>query len=567
MGFYTAYPPPQGAQTPITTATRTDQTQQTVIAVNESKPVVTSNEPVVPTQPVNSHSTAPSRSKRQTCKVCGKTLSSPSSYYVHMKLHSGTKPFACTVCDAAFCRKPYLEVHMRTHTGERPFSCDVCLKRFSQKSSLNTHKKIHMRYWSIHKPFQCNQCSASFGRKPYLEIHLRTHSGERPFACDREGCDKRFSQKSTLNIHKRVHDPNHRPFTCEHCPATFCRKPYLDIHIRSHTGERPFECVTCLKRFSQRSTLNIHKRIHTGERPYACDICNKTFAVKSYVTAHRWSHVSEKPLNCDRCSMTFTSKSQFAIHIRTHSAGQNFECRLCGRTFIRDSYLIRHNNRVHRENRINASSVSATINSVAIGEIPSPHIGGSDVANSAAQDTADHTVVQIASQSREPFNNATVQQPCNFRYVPELHMSETISSVSHISSPDISNSHNLSPSMTSSSQDHGITSNRTMIINASTGSVHMTDGIIDQGGARLIHELHDRDRIEMDRVLQHERTDHETRNLAERFIHNAERMAQDHVIQQQQQQQQDHHQNMMSPVHRMVTDKNSIPHLLEPKPE
>lgn len=47
------------------------------------------------------------------------------------------------VCDSAFCRKPYLEVHMRTHTGERPFSCDLCAKRFSQKSSLNTHKRIH----------------------------------------------------------------------------------------------------------------------------------------------------------------------------------------------------------------------------------------------------------------------------------------------------------------------------------------------------------------------------------------------------------------------------------------
>lgn len=66
--------------------------------------------------------------------------------------------------------------------------------------------------------------------------------------------------------------------------------------------------------------------------------------------------------------MTFTSKSQFAIHIRTHSAGQNFECNICGRTFIRDSYLIRHHNRVHRENRTTANSI-ATINSVASGEV------------------------------------------------------------------------------------------------------------------------------------------------------------------------------------------------------
>lgn len=80
----------------------------------------------------------------------------------------------------------------------------------------------------------------------------------------------------------------------------------------------------------------------------------------------RWSHVSEKPLSCDRCSMTFTSKSQFAVHIRTHSMGQNYECNVCGRTFIRDSYLIRHHNRVHRDNRTTANSI-AVINSVAAG--------------------------------------------------------------------------------------------------------------------------------------------------------------------------------------------------------
>lgn len=171
--------------------------------------------------------------KPQTCKVCGKVLSSPSSYYVHMKVHSGNKPYACTVCEASFCRKPYLEVHMRTHTGERPFECNMCLKRFTQKSSLNTHK-----------------------------------------------------------------------------------------------------------------------RVHTGEKPYSCDICHKEFAVKSYVTAHRWSHVSEKPLECQRCGLSFTSKNLFAIHIRTHFE-QNHECHICGRTFMKDSYLIRHQNRVHRDPNVN----------------------------------------------------------------------------------------------------------------------------------------------------------------------------------------------------------------------
>lgn len=29
-----------------------------------------------------------------------------------------------------------------------------------------------------------------------------------------------------------------RPYRCNQCPAAFSRKPYLDIHIRTHTGER-----------------------------------------------------------------------------------------------------------------------------------------------------------------------------------------------------------------------------------------------------------------------------------------------------------------------------------------
>lgn len=52
-----------------------------------------------------------SRNKPQACKICGKILSSASSYYVHMKLHSGNKPFQCTVSTIIFVTVIFHIIH------------------------------------------------------------------------------------------------------------------------------------------------------------------------------------------------------------------------------------------------------------------------------------------------------------------------------------------------------------------------------------------------------------------------------------------------------------------------
>ena len=61
----------------------------------------------------------------------------------------------CTYCDYQAPSASNLLIHGRTHTGEKPFKCDKCFRKFSRKGNLDRHK-LHAHHGI--RRFQCEFC-------------------------------------------------------------------------------------------------------------------------------------------------------------------------------------------------------------------------------------------------------------------------------------------------------------------------------------------------------------------------------------------------------------------------
>ncbi|XP_049765939.1 zinc finger protein 761-like isoform X5 [Schistocerca cancellata] len=222
--------------------------------------------------------------------------------------------------------KPEEEIHMKRHRGERDFSCANCDYRTYTKAELERHSTVHTDH-TDDRTFVCHHCGKVYAVYKSLQEHIRSvHEQSNMHVC--EECGFTTCRAAYLQVHiHTVHLGNYNSHVCPVCDAHVKQRNAFLEHMRSHTGDRPFRCDKCSASFACSARLTVHQKSVHGPRTYQCSTCSKAFQTKHHLERHQVIHTKKRPFKCPYCSYSCNAQGNMIKHVRTVHGRLDFSYR------------------------------------------------------------------------------------------------------------------------------------------------------------------------------------------------------------------------------------------------
>lgn len=323
---------------------------------------------------------------KHRCRYCGKVFGSDSALQIHIRSHTGERPFQCHVCGSRFTTKGNLKVHYQRHTQTYSYM-QMNSAIAMQEQDHYQNSPIHMKQTGRESPLYRSALDQISSLAPEQSLSIFSsvlNHQEQDEPADFSLPAPQISPITSLNEFRSSPSPN---ITTEMDNERFPRKTvvtrsqqnnhriqrYIDASSDEEEVQSANRCTSRIsvpnndcpvperKRLKQspvrRQSLTLPTETsklqtlvdnieHTLTEANQCPVCNRIFSCKQTLDMHMQSHAEDGLFKCSICGRTFGTAENLKIHLNAHKIQSEmrslYQCPICRKHFTNSTYLEQH---------------------------------------------------------------------------------------------------------------------------------------------------------------------------------------------------------------------------------